>query len=79
MKVTVNFRTGLNDRLSDNIYYETDRGIISLLPPCPFNHYIWEIMSIRGDFFDDVEIYLTKDEAEKRIYGLLEPKFRYGK
>lgn len=54
--------------------YKTHIGEISLLPPCRATLYSFEILSIDGDLFENIERYDTLQEAEKRIYELLEPK-----
>lgn len=56
-------------------WYESEKGIIDLvlLP-----NYMrdgkdrWEIMCQKGNLFDDVEAYSTKEEAEARVKELLD-------
>jgi len=63
----------------DNIFgkyqyiYESEKGKISLiyLPNYFPNESFWEIFSIKGNLFEDVERFDTKKEAEKRIKELL--------
>ncbi len=37
-----------------------------------WKHFQWEIMTLEGNLFDDVERYNSKEEAEVRIKELLE-------
>ena len=79
MIITIFHTAERPDIMGETHRYETERGIISLFPPCPINHFIWEIYSVKGNFFDNVENYSSKKYAEERIYNLLEPHFKYGK
>ena len=66
--------------LGNPIYYETEKGIISLLRPCITTQHMFEISGISENFFDDeIEMYFTLEEAEKRIVELIGNKFKYGK
>lgn len=51
--------------------YSTEKGEISLLPPCEATFYSFEIYCIKGYLFDDIERYDTLEEAEARIKELL--------
>lgn len=51
--------------------YKTDKGEVSLLYPCLATNYYYEIYSVEGNLFVDVERYNTFQEAEKRINELL--------
>jgi hypothetical protein len=60
--------------------YETDKATISLVElfgynfddPTDFKTPIWEIYCLKGDLFDDVERFKTKELADKRIRELLQ-------
>lgn len=51
-------------------FYSSEKGAISMVR---FLNYLsegdnfWEIYSLKGDLFEDVERFKTKKEAEKRI------------
>jgi hypothetical protein len=64
---------------SQHTYYETDIGIISLMYPCVATQHMFEINCIKGDFFNDIEMYFTLEEAERRIIELIGNTFKYGK
>lgn len=49
--------------------YSSKKGEISLIELKYDNS--WEIYSLKGNFFDDVERFQTKKQAEKRIEELL--------
>jgi len=54
--------------------YSSDKGEISLVRLFDYvgiKKSYWEIYSLEGDLFDDVERFDTKKEAEKRIKQLL--------
>jgi len=65
--------------LGDSHRYETDKGIISMVHPCYANFETFEIYSIKGELFDDVERYDTIEEAERRIIELLGADFKFGR
>ena len=55
--------------------YESQKGKISLVElPDYFRNGItlWEIYSLKGQLFSDIERYTSKEEAEKRIKELLD-------
>ena len=56
--------------------YSSNKGEISLiyLPNYFPNQSFWEIYSLKGNLFKDVERFDTKKEAEKRIEKLLTPQ-----
>lgn len=58
--------------IGDSHRYKTKRGEISLLFPSPFTMYSFEIYCIEGQLFDGIERYDSLEEAENRIYELLE-------
>jgi hypothetical protein len=54
--------------------YESEKGSISLIElPNYFRDGItlWEIYSLEGDLFEDIERFNSKEEAERRINELL--------
>lgn len=56
-------------------FYESPKGIIDLVLLPNYlrdGHDRWEIMCQKGNLFDDVEAYPTKEEAEARVRELLE-------
>ena len=58
-----------------NYIYTSNKGqisLINLLDYFPHNKYIWEIYSLKGNLFEDVEKFTTKKEAELKIKQLLE-------
>lgn len=57
-----------------NYRYKTEVGEISLIHPCYFTLDQYEIFSIDGNLFEDIERYSTLEEAEKRITELLKYK-----
>lgn len=65
--------------LGDSHRYETDKGIISMVRPCFANFQSFEIYSIKGELFDDVERYYTIEDAERRIIELLGTDFKFGR
>lgn len=65
--------------LGNPTYYETDKGIISLVYPCINTQHMYEIFCVKGDFFSDIEMYFHLEDAEKRIIELIGNKFKYGK
>ena len=55
--------------------YSNKKEQISLIKI--INHYhnnrdVWEIHNTKGDLFEDIEIFKSKKEAEKRIFSLLQ-------
>jgi len=54
--------------------YKTEVGEISLVHPSRYTMDSYEIFSTEGDLFFDVERYKTLEEAEERIYDLLDVK-----
>ena len=65
------FKSYSPENLSDSERYITRNGEISLLTPCIITKQTFEIRSIRGNFFEDVERFNTRKEAETRIHSLL--------
>lgn len=63
---------GLNILPEYQFKYSNDVGVISLLPPCGATMNMYEIMCVEGNLFEDIERYDTKEEAEERIFELLE-------
>lgn len=59
---------------SDSHKYITEVGTISLLYPCFATMQRYEIFCTEGDLFFDIERYNTLEEAEERIYEILEVK-----
>jgi hypothetical protein len=55
----------------ESTLYSTDKGEISMLPPCKATFYNFEIYCTEGHLFDDIERYNTLEEAEARIKELL--------
>jgi len=52
--------------------YSSDKGKISLIKiKDASDKWIWEIYSLKGELFEDIERYDSKKEAEKRIKKLL--------
>lgn len=58
--------------------YSQDDNEISLIQFTPriYDKFCWEIWQIKGktELFEDVERFVSKEDAEKRIKELLEPK-----
>ena len=55
-------------------FYETEKGVISLISIKKYYNQKgmqWEILSLKGNLFEDVMTFSTKKEAEKEIYKLL--------
>jgi len=65
--------------IGDSHRYTTDKGTISLVYPSKYTCGMFEIYSIDGDLFDDIERYPTIKDAEDRIGELLGKKFKFGK
>ena len=57
--------------LGNSNRYKTEKGEISCVHPCMVTMERYEIFSIEGDLFEDIERYDTLEEAEERIYELL--------
>tara|TARA_B110000977_G_C10960429_1_gene448322 strand:- start:878 stop:1063 length:186 start_codon:yes stop_codon:yes gene_type:complete len=53
--------------------HTSEKGSISMIYPCEFTMDEYEIMSIDGDLFDDVERYPTHEQVMERINNLLNP------
>ena len=54
--------------------YSSKKGEISLIRLKDYlrkSHNFWEIYSLKGNLFEDVERFGTKEEAEKRINEVL--------
>jgi len=51
--------------------YKSEKGEISLVSPSWLTFFKWEIYCIKGNLFEDVERFSTKQEAEQRIKELL--------
>lgn len=49
----------------------SDKGMISLIEPAMHTMNMWEIYSLDGDLFEDIERFETELEAEKRCEELL--------
>ena len=64
---------GIDGYLSDSERYISPLGEISLLTPCIATSNKYEIYCIKGNLFNDIERYNTLEDAENRIYELLEP------
>lgn len=58
--------------LGNSHRYKTLKGEISLVHPCASTMDSYEIYCIQGELFDDIEIFDSLEEAEGRIYELLE-------
>lgn len=54
------------------ISFQSEKGKISLLFPCMYTMYYWEIYSIEGELFQDVERFDSELEALVRINELLD-------
>ncbi len=55
--------------------YESEKGKISLIELPNYFHdgvTLWEIYCLEGDVFEDIERFGSKEEAEKRIFELLD-------
>lgn len=65
--------------LGDSHRYESEKGIISMVHPCYCTFETYEIYSIKGDLFSDIERYDTLEDAEKRIIELLGKDFKFGR
>ena len=61
--------------IQSNKVYSSDLGSISMIPPSYISDYSYEIMSIDGDLFDDVERFKTRHEAKERIDSLLKNSY----
>jgi len=57
--------------VGDSHRYKTNKGIISLVHPCEVTMGMYEIYSIEGDLFEDIERFDTLKEAEDRINEVL--------
>lgn len=55
----------------ESTLYSTDKGEISMLTPCRATFYNFEIYCTEGYLFDDIERYVTLEDAEARIKELL--------
>jgi hypothetical protein len=64
-------KTGIEGLLSDSHRYKTEKGEISMLPPCSPTFNSYEIYCWEGGLFDGIERYDTLEEAEERINELL--------
>jgi hypothetical protein len=64
-------KSGIEGLVSDSHRYKTNKGEISLLYPCRATMEMFEIYSIEGNLFEDVERYDSLQEAEERINELL--------
>tara|TARA_R110000803_G_scaffold155705_1_gene220298 strand:- start:70 stop:306 length:237 start_codon:yes stop_codon:yes gene_type:complete len=51
--------------------FTTEKGSISMIHPCEFTNEEYEIYSLEGDLFDDVERYPYHKEVMERINNLL--------
>ena len=51
--------------------FTTEKGSISMIHPCEFTNEKYEIYSLEGDLFDDVERYPYHKEVMERINNLL--------
>ena len=62
-----------NPGLAPSHRYSNDKGEISLVYPTFYTQNMFEIYSIRGNLFEDIERYDSLNEAETRIKELLCP------
>lgn len=58
--------------IPNNKVHTTDKGSISIIPPCQFTMDMYEIYCLEGNLFDDIERFYTKEEAMERINNLLQ-------
>lgn len=63
--------TNIKGFLTDSNRYRTEKGEISMVPPCMATLNTYEIYCIEGELFDDIERYETLEEVETRINELL--------
>ena len=61
----------ISSLVGDSIHHITDKGTISLIEPCRATMRCYEIYCIKGELFDDVERYDTKEQVMERINTLL--------
>lgn len=64
--------------LGEHYYYESSKGLISLIYPCEANNVTYEIYCIKGDLFYDVFRYEKLEDAEHIIKELLN-EFIFGR
>lgn len=50
----------------------SNKGMISLVDPCHFTSNLFEIYSLDGNLFEDIERFVKEDEAIKRCKELLD-------
>ena len=70
MKKTT-LQSGIEGMVSNAVYYETEKGIISMLTPCQATMNRFQIYSIKGRLFTYIERYESLEEVEERINELL--------
>lgn len=58
--------------IPNNEVHTTDKGSISMIPPCWVTMDMYEIYCLEGNLFDDIERFYTKEEAMERINNLLQ-------
>lgn len=56
---------------NDRYRFTSDKGVISMVEPCMATFNTYEIYSIKGDLFEDIERFDSLEEAEARIKELL--------
>jgi len=63
--------TGIDGLISDSNRYKSDKGLISMLPPCRATMEMYEIYCLEGGLFEDTERFDNIEDAETRIGELL--------
>lgn len=58
-------------KVPSNMRFSSEKGCISLLPPCYVSGNTYELYCVEGSFFDDIERYEIEDEMIKRVEELL--------
>jgi hypothetical protein len=61
----------VNGEVSNSHRYKTKKGEISLIYPSWVSMGLYEIYCIEGELFDGIERFDTLEDAEQRIYELL--------
>jgi hypothetical protein len=51
--------------------FTSEEGSISMIHPCEFTNQEYEIYSLEGDLFDDIERYPYHNQVMERINNLL--------
>lgn len=65
-------KSGIEGIVSDSHRYLNEIGEISLIYPSFATNDMFEIYCIEGELFDDIERFITLEEAEDRIKYLLD-------